>query len=222
MFLAESRRSNSFMSECKLTPAVERTTAPSEAALPCSGTTRRSLLLTALATGACLTGAAPATAEDDAPGSSDRPQKADLFVYAEGEHAGTVIKPGDLKAGGPPVRAWPKDSKSEVIRKGSRLNEVVLLKLDPSELDDATRARAADGIVAYSVVCTHAGCPITAWVKQEAGDKNVLKCMCHNSEFDPRKSAQVVFGPAPRRLAALPLAVSDGSLTVAASLVFLA
>jgi Rieske Fe-S protein len=210
------------MSECKLTPAVERTTAPSEAALPCSGTTRRSLLLTALATGACLTGAAPATAEDDAPGSSDRPQKADLFVYAEGEHAGTVIKPGDLKAGGPPVRAWPKDSKSEVIRKGSRLNEVVLLKLDPSELDDATRARAADGIVAYSVVCTHAGCPITAWVKQEAGDKNVLKCMCHNSEFDPRKSAQVVFGPAPRRLAALPLAVSDGSLTVAASLVFLA
>ena len=219
MFLAESRRSNSFMSECKLTPAVERTTAPSEAALSCSGTTRRSLLLTALATGACLAGAAPATAEGDAPGGSDRPQKADLFVYAEGEHAGTVIKPGDLKAGGPPVRAWPKDSKSEVIRKGSRLNEVVLLKLDPSELDDATRARAADGIVAYSVVCTHAGCPITAWVKQEAGDKNVLKCMCHNSEFDPRKSAQVVFGPAPRRLAALPLAISDGSLTVAASFV---
>ena len=167
----------------------------------------------------CLAGAAPATAEDDAPGSSDRPQKADLFVYAEGEHAGTVIKPGDLKAGGPPVRAWPKDSKSEVIRKGSRLNEVVLLKLDPGELDDDTRARAADGIVAYSVVCTHAGCPITAWVKQEAGDKNVLKCMCHNSEFDPRKSAQVVFGPAPRRLAALPLAISDGSLTVAASFV---
>jgi Rieske Fe-S protein len=44
----------------------------------------------------------------------------------------------------------------------------------------------------------------------------VLKCPCHNSEFDPRASAQVVFGPAPRRLAALPLAVSGDSLTVAA------
>jgi Rieske Fe-S protein len=218
MFSAELRRSNSFMTQIKLTQ-VESLIAPSEAALPCSATTRRSVLLSALATGACLAGAAPAAAEGDAPGSSDRPKKADVFVYAEGDRAGTVIKPGDLEVGGQPVRAWPKDSKGEVIRKGSRLNEVVLLKLDPGELDDDTRARAADGIVAYSVVCTHAGCPITAWVKQEKGDKNVLKCFCHNSEFDPRKSGQVVFGPAPRRLAALPLAISDGALTVAAGFV---
>ena len=203
----------------KHTPSFEAIWTDREPAPPCTETTRRSLLLTALATGACLAAPNPAAAEDNAPGSSDRPQKADLFVYAEGEHAGQVIKPDDLKVGGPPVRAWPKDSKTEVIRKGSRLNEVVLLKLDPNELDDDTRSRAADGILAYSVVCTHAGCPITAWVKQESGDKNVMKCMCHNSEFDPRHSGQVVFGPAPRRLAVLPLAVSDGSLTVAAGFV---
>lgn len=47
----------------------------------------------------------------------------------------------------------------------------------------------------------------------------MLKCPCHNSEFDPRQGAQVVFGPAPRRLAALPLAISDGTLVVAASFV---
>jgi Rieske Fe-S protein len=40
--------------------------------------------------------------------------------------------------------------------------------------------------------------------------------MCHNSEFDPRHAAVVVFGPAPRRLAALPLAIKDGALVVAA------
>jgi rieske iron-sulfur protein len=203
------------MSGNKLTPPAEQIAAQCE----CTQTTRRSLLLTALATGACLAGGAPVAAEDEAAGSGDRPQKADLFVYAEGEHAGTVIKPDDLKPGGPPVRAWPQDPKSSVIRKGSRLNEVVLVRLDPAELDDDTRSRAADGIVAYSVVCTHAGCPITAWVKQASGDKNVLKCMCHNSEFDPRQSAQVVFGPAPRRLAALPLAISEGALTVAAAFV---
>jgi len=185
----------------------------------CPDPTRRSLLLTALATGACLATARPAAAEDDQPGSSERPQQADVLVFSEGEHAGEIIKSGDLKLGGPPVHAWPKDPKSSVIRKGSRLNEVLVIKLDPGELDDDTRSRSADGIVAYSVVCTHAGCPITAWVKEEAGDKNIFKCMCHNSEYDPRQSGQVVFGPAPKRLAALPLAMADGALTVAAAFV---
>jgi len=58
---------------------------------------------------------------------------------------------------------------------------------------------------------------LTAWVKADQGDKDVFKCVCHNSEFDPRQGAQVVFGPAQRRLAALPLATADGALTVAAT-----
>jgi Rieske Fe-S protein len=180
-----------------------------------SDKTRRTIILTALATAVHASAPRSAAAEEDPPGSDLRPQKADLLVFAEGDRAGEVVKPEDLKQGGPPVRAWPKDPKTSVVRKGSRLNEVVLVKLDPAELDDDTRPRSADGIVAYSAICSHAGCPITAWVKAAQGDKEVLKCMCHNSEFDPRKSAQVVFGPATRRLAALPLAMADGSLTVA-------
>ena len=158
-------------------------------------------------------------ADEDQPGSDERPQKADVLVFSEGEHAGEVIKPQDLKLGGPPVRAWPRDSKTSVVRKGSRLNEVLVVRLDPAELDDETRSHAADGIVAYSAICSHAGCPVTAWVKGASGDKDVLKCVCHNSEFDPRHSAEVVFGPALRRLAALPLTTADGSLTVAATFV---
>ncbi|MHC2337170.1 QcrA and Rieske domain-containing protein [Bradyrhizobium sp. USDA 4454] len=198
--------------------AIERP-GESDAAPACTEPTRRALL-TALAGCACLAAIEPAAADDEEqPGASERPQKADLLVRAEGDKAGQVIKPDDLKLGGPPLRAWPQDPKTSVIRKGSRLNEVVLVKLDPNEMDDATRARAADGIVCYSVICTHAGCPITAWLKQEQGDKNVLKCLCHNSEYDPRQNAQVVFGPAPRRLAALPLTVADGAITVAAPFV---
>ncbi len=184
----------------------------------CQDPVRRSLLLTALAAGACLA-AKPVTAEEDQPGSDERPQKGDFLVHSEGEHAGEVIRPGDLKLDGPPLHAWPKDPKSSVIRKGSRLNEIVLVKLDPGELDDESRSRSADGIVAYSLVCTHAGCPVSVWVKSDVGDKNNLKCPCHNSEFNPRESAQVAFGPAPRRLAALPLVVADGSLTVAAAFI---
>jgi rieske iron-sulfur protein len=176
---------------------------------------RRSLLLTALATGACL--ATKSVVADDEPGSDQRPQIGDVLVVSEGEHEGEVIKPDDLKVGGPPLRAWPKDPKTSVVRNGSRLNEVLVIKLEASELDDTTRARAVDGIIAYSAICTHAACPVTEWVKAEQGVKNVLKCPCHNSEYDPRQNAQVVFGPAPRRLAALPLVLSDGTLTVAAS-----
>jgi len=220
--LAEFERPVYAMSESdRSTPtSVESTSAELATPMPSgSDPTRRALLLTALATGACLAASKPAAADEDQPGSDERPQKADVLVFSEGEHAGEVIKPQDLKLGGPPVQAWPSDSKTSVVRKGSRLNELLVVRLDPAELDDETRSRAADGIVAYSAICSHAGCPVTGWLKGAAGDYDVFKCFCHNSEFDPRHSAEVVFGPALRRLAALPLTTADGSLTVAATFV---
>ncbi|WP_143199949.1 Rieske (2Fe-2S) protein, partial [Bradyrhizobium sp. NAS80.1] len=84
---------------------------------------------------------------------------------------------------------------------------------------EATQSHAVDGIVAYSAICAHAACPVSEWVKAEQGNKTVLKCPCHNSEYDPGQNAEVVFGPAPRRLAALPLAITDGALVVAGSFI---
>src|SRR5262249_35486553 len=153
------------------------------------------------------------------PGADERPQKGDLLVFSEGDREGRVVTLADLPLGGPPVHAWPKDPKTSVVRSGSRLNEILIIHLDPASLDDQTRSRATDGIVAYSAICTHAGCPVTAWVKSDVGDREVFKCMCHNSEYDPREGAQVVFGPAPRRLAALALALNDGALTVAGAFI---
>src|ERR1700752_2266253 len=181
----------------------------------CPSQTRRPLLLAALATGAGLATKAVA-ADEDPPGSDERPKKGDHLVQSEGEQEGQLIKPDDLKLGGPPLHAWPQDPKKSVVRDRAILTEILIIKLDPGELDEDTRARAVDGILAYSAICPHAGCPVTEWVKGEGLDKDVLKCPCHNSEYDPRAGAQVVFGPAPRRLAALPLAVVDGALTVAA------
>ena len=177
--------------------------------------TRRALLLGALATTACLGCSAAARAGEDPPGTDERPQKGDLLVFSEGDKEGKLITAADLPRGGPPVHAWPQDPKTSVVRSASRLNELLIINLDPASLDEATRARAVDGILAYSAICAHAGCPVTAWVKSDVGEKDVFKCMCHNSEYDPREGAQVVFGPAPRRLAALPLALADGSLSVA-------
>ena len=51
-------------------------------------------------------------------GSDERPQKDDLLVVTDGPQSGQVIKPSDLKQGGPPVHAWPKDPKTSVVRSG--------------------------------------------------------------------------------------------------------
>lgn len=180
---------------------------------------RRALLATALVGCATLVMSEHVRAQNDAPGSDERPQKADLLVFADGNREGQLIAPADVPLGGPPMLAWPMDPQTKVVRSGSRLNQLLVVRLDPADLDDDTRPRAAEGILAYSAVCSHAGCAVTTWVKAENGDKEVFKCPCHNSEYDPRQSAQVVFGPAPRRLAALPLTIADQSIRVAAAFI---
>jgi len=127
-------------------------------------------------------------------------------VFAGGERIGQVITPGDLLAGKPPVMVYPIDASSRVVRDGSRLNQILLVRLPPDELDEDTRARSADGVVAYSGVCTHAGCDVTLW----QAETRRFRCPCHDSEFDPRERGRVVGGPAPRRLPRLPVKVVDG------------
>ncbi len=103
------------------------------------------------------------------------------------------------------------DSDSSHVAAESRLGQIMLVRLDPAALSEQTAANAADGIVAYSAVCTHTGCEISDW----ASETKRFKCPCHDSEFDPGDNGRVRGGPAPRRLAALPLAISDGSLIIA-------
>jgi Rieske Fe-S protein len=98
------------------------------------------------------------------------------------------------------------------VRDG-RLNLVILARFDPAALTDETRARAADGVVAYSAVCTHQGCPVNMW----SNERNAFVCSCHASIFDPRNGAEVIDGPAPRPLAALGLKLKDGVVTVAST-----
>jgi rieske iron-sulfur protein len=150
-------------------------------------------------------------AAQDADPRHARPQDGDRFVFATGERKGDLIMPGDLPMGGPPVMAYPLDPQSQTVRDGSRLNQVLLIRLDVAALSDDTRARAAAGIVAYSAICTHAGCDVADWKDQT----KTLMCFCNFSEFDPKDGARVLEGPAPRRLAALPLKLVDGVLMAA-------
>jgi rieske iron-sulfur protein len=153
-------------------------------------------------------------AQDDARRKA-RPQADDRLVFASGDRKGQLVTLADLPAGGRPLTAYPMDPTARVVRDDSRLNQVLLVRLDPKSLNGDTRERAADGIVAYSAVCTHTGCD--SWDWQPAS--STIKCPCHFSEFDLKESARVLNGPAPRRLPALPLKLVDGAPAVAGGFV---
>jgi len=163
----------------------------------------RRMALKAAAGAALLAGTGLAWAEDG-------PKAGDQLVQVDDESKKPIVA-ADLQVGAKPVIVYPYDPKAKALRDSTRLNRIVLVKLDPSTLDAATAARAAEGIVAYSAFCTHQGCDVNSWV---AADKALL-CFCHFSKFAPHEEAAVTAGPAPRPLPALPIKLEGGTLVVA-------
>jgi rieske iron-sulfur protein len=141
----------------------------------------------------------------------DRPIAGDLLLRATGDdHRPLTV--GDVALGEKPIMAWPLAPDSGIVRSGSRLNKVLVLHLNPDQLDAPTKANAADGVLAYSAICPHTGCDVANWHAAE----QILECPCHFSHYDPKAGAKVISGPSPRRLAALPLTSdSSGKLAVA-------
>jgi ubiquinol-cytochrome c reductase iron-sulfur subunit len=101
---------------------------------------------------------------------------------------------------------------------------VVVVRVDPRtlKLPSERRTWAPMGILAFSQICTHAGCAVTLFrypVDEQLSKGPALVCPCHYSTFDVRQAAKPVFGPAARPLAQLPLAIApDGTLVAAGPL----
>jgi ubiquinol-cytochrome c reductase iron-sulfur subunit len=92
---------------------------------------------------------------------------------------------------------------------------VLLMRMLPEQLTEADDKKdwSYDGIVAYSKVCTHVGCPVALYEQQT----HHLLCPCHQSQFDVANGAAVIFGPAARPLPQLPITVDDEGYLVARS-----
>ena len=144
---------------------------------------------------------------DAAAGPTAGPQPGDTLV-AVGDAAHRPLTPGAVRRGAPPRLAWPMDPKTRLVRDGAKFNQVLLLRL-PGDRDEAH----GGPLLAFSAVCTHAGCIVSAWRPAD----RLLLCPCHGSQYDPARAAAVVAGPAPLPLPGLPLAVVDGHVTVAGS-----
>jgi ubiquinol-cytochrome c reductase iron-sulfur subunit len=73
-------------------------------------------------------------------------------------------------------------------------------------------ANAGSNLVAFSKICTHAGCPVGLY----NSTTHQLVCPCHQSTFDVLKGCNPVFGPASRSLPQLPLSVNDEGYLISA------
>lgn len=173
------------------------------------GCMRRSLLAGALA----LTLAPLQVAAQNEPSARNtRPRPGDRLVFSDGERAGQPVSVADLAIGVAPRFAYPADAATQTVRDGSRLNQVLLVRLEDKDISDQTRPHSAEGVVAYSAICTHYGCPVTLMHE----NKRAVICNCHGSTFDAGNNGEITVGPATRRLAILPIKSVDGALVVAA------
>nr|WSW69661.1 Rieske (2Fe-2S) protein [Streptomyces sp. NBC_00995] len=87
---------------------------------------------------------------------------------------------------------------------------LMIVRIEPDNIKDKReREWAHEGIVAFSKICTHVGCPISLYEQQT---HHVL-CPCHQSTFDLSDGARVIFGPAGHALPQLRIGVnSEGNL----------
>jgi ubiquinol-cytochrome c reductase iron-sulfur subunit len=137
----------------------------------------------------------------------------------------TPIRPGDVSVGGqmtvfpgipggntndfanaPTLLIHLRDSDAQELREN--LHHIPL----NSQANSGTGAMYGN-LVAYSKICTHAGCPASLYEQQT----NRLLCPCHQSQFNILDNAQPIFGPATRRLPMLPIHVDAEGFLVASS-----
>lgn len=130
------------------------------------------------------------------------------------DERGRAIRPDDITVGSF-VTAFPLGQSKHAW--GS---PVMLVRLRPDELElPAERADwAPGGVLAFSKICTHAGCAVSMFrypLYEPTSARPALVCPCHFSMFDARRGGDVMFGPAARALPQLPLGLDARGRLVA-------
>jgi len=129
---------------------------------------------------------------------------------------GEGIKPADITVGSV-FHIIPKglDPEHEDYLEQKAKAAVLLVRVDPAELveSDEKKGWSYQGIVAYSKICTHVGCPVALYEQHT----HHLLCPCHQSTFDLLNGCKVIFGPATRALPQLPISVDKDGYLVAQS-----
>jgi ubiquinol-cytochrome c reductase iron-sulfur subunit len=128
---------------------------------------------------------------------------------------GRGVRPEDVIIGSivnarPAVALSSGDDFNNMIAKSA----ILLVRMDPADIkSQKERDWGYQGIVAYSKICTHVGCPVALYEQQT----HHMLCPCHQSTFDLSEDGKVIFGPAARSLPQLPITVDAEGYLVARS-----
>jgi quinol---cytochrome c reductase iron-sulfur subunit len=132
---------------------------------------------------------------------------------------GTPIRPEDISVGGQitvfpgiPGGATNAYADSPTLLIHLRAEDAAVAHL-ATDADKVNKGAMWGSYLAYSKICTHAGCPASLFEQQT----NRLLCPCHQSQFLINDNARPIFGPASRRLPMLPLTLDAEGFFVAAS-----
>ena len=91
---------------------------------------------------------------------------------------------------------------------------IILVRMRPGDIKSQQgEGWDYEGILAFSKICTHVGCPIALYQQRT----HALLCPCHQSTFDLSDSGVVIFGPAARRMPQLPITIDEEGFLVAQS-----
>jgi ubiquinol-cytochrome c reductase iron-sulfur subunit len=123
------------------------------------------------------------------------------------ENTGQPLKPSDIQLG-TLASARPNDLVPGSENYDTELAKaaVVLVRIAPEDIhSQAERDAGWEGIVCFSKICTHVGCPVGLYEQQT----HHLLCPCHQSTFDLTDGGKVIFGPAARSLPQLAIEVDQ-------------
>jgi ubiquinol-cytochrome c reductase iron-sulfur subunit len=184
---------------------------------PTEAITRRRLLIGAAgAAGTALGAALIVPAASLGPSVDDRlhrsPWRSGVRLVDEDDALVTAARIGERGF----ITAFPQGADKRELAA-----PVIVMHLDPSliELPAGREDWAPEGLVAYSKICTHAGCAVSiprSPLYPPRAPRPALVCPCHYSTFDPAKGADVIFGPAGRALPQLPLSIDPAGNLMAA------
>ena len=156
------------------------------------------------------------------PTKKKRAETIETTIWAEGirlVHDVTFepIKASDIEIGqlvnGEPENLKDLEGTDFQVQKAKAA--IVIVRMDPNTITIPASRQDwhVGGILCYSKICTHVGCPISLWEQQT----HHLLCPCHQSTFDLGNSGVVVFGPAARSLPQLPITTDAEGYLIARS-----
>src|SRR6185312_7233191 len=130
---------------------------------------------------------------------------------------GTPIRPSDVSVGGQ-ITVFPGIPHGATNKWADSPTLLIHLREEDAEATlghakEINKGSQWQNFVAYSKICTHAGCPASLYEQQT----NRLLCPCHQSQFLITDNARPIFGPASRRLPQLPIELDAEGFFVAAS-----